>query len=271
VPSMVVLAFGVGRPWWWQRARKRRSRPLRVTVVPASWVSSAASSRVSAVARVGSGEGGEGGVVGELEDLVAVEEVLEVGSLEGRGEVEEGAGAVDADAGSRSPVARGRDVDEARAARPEAPGARRRWCGSGWRRDRWRGPRPSSAHGWSGACGRGRRRSGASGGDVPCAAARDRPALSPMSRSCARLTTPCFWAANREIRRSRDCGPNSGRSASTFRPAPSMPPRMSMNPRRVGRGLQKTTHARAPTFRPAPPRRAVRRRRGPSEGSSGTP
>jgi hypothetical protein len=92
-----------------------------VTVVPASWVSSAASSRVSAVARVGSGEGGEGGVVGELEDLVAVEEVLEVGSLEGRGEVEEGAGAVDADAGSRSPVARGRDVDEARAARPELP------------------------------------------------------------------------------------------------------------------------------------------------------
>ena len=121
MPSMVVLAFGVGRPWWWQRARKRRSRLLRVTVVPASWVSSAASSRVSAVARVGSGEGGEGGIVGELEDLVAVEEVLEVGSLEGRGEVEEGAGAVDADAGSRSPVARGRDVDEARAARPELP------------------------------------------------------------------------------------------------------------------------------------------------------
>ena len=222
----------------------------------------------SAVARVGSGEGG---VVGELEDLVAVEEVLEVGSLEGRGEVEEGAGAVDADAGSRSPVARGRDVDEARAARPELPergGAGVAQDGAGTAGEDRGHPAPT-----------GGQERVADGVDALVQAVETSRAqrreiarsLSPMSRSCARLTTPCFWAANREIRRSRDCGPNSGRSASTFRPAPSMPPRMSMNPRRVGRGLQKTTHARAPTFRPAPPRRAVRRRRGPSEGSSGTP
>jgi hypothetical protein len=41
------------------------------------------------VAGVGSGQGSEGATVGQLEDLVAVEDALEVGGLEGRGEIED--------------------------------------------------------------------------------------------------------------------------------------------------------------------------------------
>jgi len=69
------------------------------------------------VAGVGSGQGSEGGIVGQLEDLVAVEDVLEVGGLEARGEVEDRAGG----GGDRDGVLGGRLVGAERAAELAAP------------------------------------------------------------------------------------------------------------------------------------------------------